>query len=64
VVTTQLVSVPSWTPADDWTKFASQRSAPLALAAGQQVLLEAAHCNQWSSGIAQVGVVAPSDTPR
>jgi predicted NAD-dependent protein-ADP-ribosyltransferase YbiA (DUF1768 family) len=63
-VTTQLVGVPAWTSADEWTKFDSQRSAPLLLAAGQQVLLEAAHCNQWGAGIAQVGVIAPSDKPR
>ncbi len=64
MVSSMLANVPVWTSMDEWTKFPTQRSAPLLLVAGQPVLLEAVHCNQWSAGLGQVGVIVPSDQPR
>jgi len=36
-----IASVPGWTPPREWTKYASQKSAPIPLAAGRRYYLEA-----------------------
>ncbi len=52
-----LASASSYNDPDQWNAYASQASSPVALTAGQSILLEAAHCNQANTpGMAQVRV--------
>lgn len=43
-----LVNSNQWASADDWFKYSSQMSDPVALEAGQPILLTASHANQGS----------------
>ena len=53
-VSASLVNLTTYTPTDNWFKYAAQVSAPVTLDADQPILLEAAHCNTASAGGLQV----------
>ncbi len=63
-VTQTLISLNSWTPADNYFGSSAQASTPIALAAGQPILLESAHCNGQSVGLQQVAVRMQVPAPQ
>ncbi len=50
--------------AGEWERYPSQKSTPLALTAGQKVLLEAVSSNTAAAGTLQVGVRVPGSSPK
>jgi hypothetical protein len=60
LVARQLASVATWTLPDSIDQFASQRSWPMPLLAGQPVLLEAFTFNTGTAGVCTVGVTIPN----
>ncbi|KXZ47880.1 hypothetical protein GPECTOR_32g493 [Gonium pectorale] len=65
VASQRIAYISGWSTFTEWFKYpATQQSAPLALTAGQAVLLEARGSNAGGPGGINVGVTMPSSDPK
>ncbi len=60
----KIASVPSYTALREWAKFPQQKSAPIALTAGQRYYMELLHKEATGNDFVSVGVVLPGGVPE